>query len=79
MIKLWGADSRFWVKAVLEEARSEEAEQWSERWRWGDPSWAKLALSSKSPLYRANQSLLRDGRKEVRADRSALCDSMKLP
>lgn len=79
MVKLWGADSHFWVKAGLEETRSEEAGQWSVGWRWRDPSFAKLALSSKSRLYRANQSLLRDGRKEVRADRSALRDSMKLP
>lgn len=42
------------------------------------PGWANLALSSKSCLYRANQSHEEGRRKEVRADRLH-SDSMKLP
>lgn len=75
MARFWGADSGFWVEVALVSG-SEGAG--AAAGRVGVSLWANLALSSKFSLCRANQSPQKR-RKEVRADHSALCDSMKLP
>lgn len=54
MARLWGADSGFWVETGLEKAGSEEAG--AVVYKAETPLLANLALSSKFPICRANES-----------------------